>query len=155
VPFSYFRYPVAFSCWLSANLIMLVLTLWLLRAELQRVQALWKWLPVALSVGFIPLSVALMQGQDSILLLLLTTLSFIAIEQRQEMLAGLVIGLAVFRFPITLPIAALFFLWRRWRFSLGFAFSALTCLLGSLAIAGIEGLKQYWELLRGMSSSLD
>src|SRR5262249_5636522 len=155
LPFSYLPYRAAFLAWLATNLLFLALTFFFLRRDLVKVEALWKWLPIGLFAGFIPLSVTLMQGQDSILLFFLLTSAFLALRQRQEMIAGLIVGLGVFRVQITLPIGMLFLRWRRWRFSAGFGLSSLGCFLCSLWIAGIAGIKGYWALLRGMSSSLD
>jgi hypothetical protein len=155
IPFTYLPYRAAFVAWLGFNFVLLALCFLLLKSRLEELRSLWKWLPAALFIGFIPLSVALMQGQDSILLLFLLTVVFLASQRRKEGVAGVLIGLGVFRFPIVLPIALLFFLWRRWRFTAGFAVSSFTCLVCSLWIAGVDGLKGYWTLLRGMSSSLD
>jgi Glycosyltransferase family 87 len=155
LPFSYLAYRAAFLAWLATNLLFLALTFFFLRRHLVKVGALWNWLPIGLFAGFIPLSVTLLQGQDSILLLLLLTMAFRFKIADCELLAGLIVGLGVFRFQITLPIAILFLLWRRWRFSTGFGLSSFACFLCSLWIAGINGIRDYWGLLRGMSSSLD
>src|SRR5262249_19523280 len=132
VPFSYLSYPAAFICWLVVNLLMLVFCFFLLKPELEKLEPVWKWLPQALFIGFIPLSVTMMQGQDSILLLLLLSLAFRGAETKREFSAGLITGLGVFRFQITLPIAILFLVWRRLRFGAGFAISAISCFLCSL-----------------------
>ncbi len=155
LPFSYLRYPAAFISWLAVNLVLLASCFFLLKVDLTKLKALWQWLPVTVFVGFIPLSVAMMQGQDSILLLFLLTLAFIAARKREEFVVGLIIGLGVFRFQITLPIAALFLIWRRWRFATGFALSSSLCFICSLWVVGVAGLKSYWNLLSAMSSSLD
>ena len=155
MPFTYLRFQPAFAAWLSFNLVILALCFWFLTPDLDRLKPLWQLLPVAMFIGFIPFSVALMQGQDSILLLFLSSLAYLAARRENEWLAGLLVGLCVFRFQVALPIAALFVLWRRWRFTAGFALSSLLCFLCSLWIAGFKGLMAYVALLNGMSAGLD
>jgi Glycosyltransferase family 87 len=155
VPFTYLRFQLAFLAWLGVNLVLLALCVWFLKPDLERLKPLWRWLPVAMFIGFIPFSVALMQGQDSILLLFLLSLAYLGVRRENEWLAGLLVGLCVFRFQVALPIAALFVLWRRWRFTAGFALSSLLCLFCSLWIVGIKGLMAYAGLLNGMSAGLD
>src|SRR5207244_13270755 len=79
--------------------------------------------PAMLST-FLPVNVALMQGQDSILLLVLLAAAFVALHRGRGFAAGTLVGLGLFKLQIVIPIAILFFAWRRWRFSAGFALSS-------------------------------
>jgi hypothetical protein len=53
-----------------------------------------------------------------------------------------------------LPIALLFLLWKRWRFSVGFALSAAALVAVSLALIGREAAASYFRLLLSMSMGL-
>lgn len=154
-PLSRLGYSTAYLLWMAANIVSLGVCFRLLRGYTDKLKALWEHLPIALFFGFVPLSVALMHGQDSILILLLATLSFLALKNEKPVLAGLLLGLGLFRFQQVLPIAALFFLWRRWRFTLGFALSSVSCLLVSVWIVGFDGVRQYAGMIRSMSAGLD
>jgi len=114
----------------------------------------WEWLPVAMFVTYLPFAATLMQGQDSIVLLTLLIAAMIVLDERQEFMAGLVIALGLFKFQIVLPIGFLFLLWRRWRFTAGFAASAAVVTLISLWIVGWAQVQVYARSLVSMSIHL-
>jgi Glycosyltransferase family 87 len=95
-----------------------------------------------------------MQGQDSILLLLLLAAALVALEQGQERRAGILVGLGLFKMQIVIPIAMLFLLWRRWRFFAGFALSAGLLSLISLWVVGIAQTAAYAHSLFSVGTNL-
>src|SRR6266550_659286 len=119
VPFSLFSYRTAYLAFL------------LLQPRMRGLSRVWPGLPPALFLGFYPVALALMQGQDSILLLALLAAAVVSLERNQDLAAGTLVGLGLFKFQIVIPIALLFLLWHRWRFVKGFTFSAT--LLGLLS----------------------
>src|SRR5438045_1840347 len=122
VPFSLFRYRTAYLLFLALNLGLLALCFSLLRPHMRNLSAAWSWLPPAMLFTFLPVNVALMQGQDSILLLALLAAAFVALHAGREFAAGALVGLGLFKLQIVIPIAILFFAWRRRR-CFGFALS--------------------------------
>jgi len=134
VPLSLVPYGTAYRIFLGFNLLLLVMSACLLKN--------W-WLVLA----FPPVLVALGQGQDSIIMLLLFCAAMLFMEKNRDVLAGAFVGLALFKFQIVLPIAALFFLWKRYRFVGGFAISATIAVLSSLAITGIREIPYYLRSL--------
>ena len=62
-----------------------------------------------------------MQGQDSIILLTLLAGATYFSAQKNDLAAGILVGLGMFKFTIVVPIGLLFLFWRCWRGSLGFA----------------------------------
>src|SRR5262249_25562640 len=64
-------------------------------------------------------------GQDSIILLFLLAIAARLLSRGRDFAAGLIVGLGLFRFPLALPIAGMFVLWKNWRFVAGFAASAV------------------------------
>jgi hypothetical protein len=65
----------------------------------------WDWrLLFAGWLGFVPLLLCLLQGQDSVLLLLLVTLAFTDLRRGRGFAAGCWLGLGLFKFPIVLPL---------------------------------------------------
>jgi hypothetical protein len=132
VPFSLLPYRTAYLAFLGVNLLLLAMAFWILRPRMRNLARIWRGLPVILFLVFYPIALALMQGQDSILLLLLLAAALVALEQGRERRAGILLGLGLFKMQIVIPIALLFLLWRRWRFFAGFALSA--CLLSLISL---------------------
>jgi hypothetical protein len=65
------------------------------------------------------------------------------------MAAGALLALGLFKLQIVIPIAILFLLWRRWRFTGGFALSGLLLAIVSL---GTVGLAEAASFVRAMLS---
>ena len=136
VPLSFMPYPQAYFSFMAVNLFLLVLAARILRPWTDNLAHVWRWLPLLLFPAFIPVCVALMQGQDSIILLTLLAAAVAMLEQRRDLGAGVLVGLGLFKFQLAIPIAALLFIWRRWRFCAGFVFSGTVLALISLWITG-------------------
>jgi Glycosyltransferase family 87 len=109
----------------------------------------------ALWLLFGPLLVALFQGQPSLVLLLVYTLTFMALKRRQDAMAGFCLGLGLFRFQFVLPFALIFLFRQKWRFLAGFLFTAV--LLGGLSLVAVgwHGVMSYVHLLLNVGSNPD
>jgi len=127
----------------------------MLQPRLTTLTEVWNLLPLAMFISFIPTGVALMQGQDSVLLLLLLSASLLRLEHDSEFLAGVLTGFALFKLQIAIPIAALFFCWRRWRFFGGFCVTGTALALLSVWITGLEQAKIYVRSLLSMQTGLN
>jgi len=68
VPFSLLPYRTAYLAFLAVNLVLLAMTFWILRPNMRNLSRVWPGLPVFIFLVFYPSALALMQGQDSILL---------------------------------------------------------------------------------------
>jgi hypothetical protein len=146
-PLAFFKFRTAYLIFLGVNLVSLGACFTLLRPWMTHLQAVFRWLPSAMFLGFLPIAAALIEGQDSILLLMLLTLAFVFAARQSDFPAGLVTGLAFFKFPIVLPIAFLLLIWRRWRFVAGFAVSIIAVVSLSMWITGISQTRLYVESL--------
>ncbi len=80
---------------------------------------------------FAPTMDCLLIGQDSVLVLLVYTLVFVALKRNREFAAGCLLACGLFKFHLVLPFAIIFLLRRRWSFVLGF--STIASLLFLLA----------------------
>jgi hypothetical protein len=147
VPFSFLSYRAAYLLFLGMNLLLLGTTLWLLRTKLSGLAGAWGGLPLSVFLVFYPVALALMQGQDSILLLLLLTAGLLALDCSRDLVAGLLVGLGLFKLQIVIPIAILFLLWRRWWFTAGFALSACLVSAISVSITGAEQTRSFLHTL--------
>jgi hypothetical protein len=154
VPLSLLPYRTAYWVFLALNGTLLVVCIRLLRSNMQALSNRWRWFPALLFAAFYPISRAAVQGQDSIILLALLAAAFWSLDQGNELTAGLLVGMGVFKFQIVIPIALIFMMWRRWRFCAGFAVSGATAALLSLWLVGFRGAREYAETLLGMSVRL-
>jgi len=142
-PLSAFSYRHAYLIFLAVNVLLLTAFVQFLRSRLRNLSALWPWFSLPLVAGFIPAAGALMQGQDSIITLLVMASAMAAMERGREPLAGVLIALALFKFQIVLPIAALFLVWRRWKFVYGFVSMSAALVFTSICIVGPRQLMVY------------
>jgi hypothetical protein len=152
-PLSFFSYRTAYFIFLSINVLLLATSFGLLRPWMGKLGRVYWWLPPALFAAFLPVAAALIQGQDSIILLMLFAGSFVLLQKRHELAAGVLIGLTAFKFQITIPIALLFLVWRRWRFFAGFAASATAVLAMSVLLVGAAQMKFYARSLLSISTN--
>lgn len=150
-PLSLVSYRTAYCVFLGINIALLALSYYLLRRHFENLCAIFPWLPAALFLGFLPVAAALIQGQDSILMLVLIAVALVMFERGKEFAAGLCIGAGLFKFQIVLPIGLLFLVWRRWRFAAGFLTAAAVAAALSLLLTGFEQMKVYGNSLVSMS----
>jgi hypothetical protein len=115
----------------------------MLRPHLSSLVEVWQYLPAAILGCFLPITMALLQGQSSILLLSTVILVGVRLERGQDAWAGFFLGLICTKFQYAVPIALLFLVWRRWRFVGGFAISTAFVTAISLWVTGIAGLMSY------------
>ena len=146
-PFSLFPFRAAYFLFVAFNVGILGVCFMLFRPWTLNLRAIYPWLPLAFLLGFLPIAAALIQGQDSILLLALAAGTFVLLTKRRNLAAGAVLGLGLFKFPITTPIALLFLIWQRWRFFLGFLISTVVLACGSIWLVGVAQTKLYIECL--------
>src|SRR2546430_2956265 len=108
---------------------------------------------LALWFIFAPLGVALYQGQSSIVLLLVYFLTFISLKGSRDLLAGVFLGLGLFKFQFVVPFALIFLLRKKWRFMAGFALSVTVLGALSLVAVGWQGMTSYVHLLLSIGSN--
>jgi Glycosyltransferase family 87 len=152
-PLTLLPYRTAFFLFMFINAAAVVVSALFLRPHTGTIRARWKWAPLLLIAGFFPLSRAMLQGQDSILVLLVLCCTLVLIDGSRPLSAGLVLGLAMFRFEVVLPIAVIL-LWRGLRFVLGFLISAGAAVLVSIFTVGLHGSAMYVQLLLSISLHL-
>src|ERR1700730_10463414 len=141
VPLARFSYVTAYAIWLGINLILLFSVPLLLRPRLSVLGKAPVYLWVLACLGFFPIFMALLQGQDSIVLLFLYCLVFLGLRRNAEFSGGSWLGLGVFKYHLVVPFGVP--LLRRKKLVAGFM--AVVVLLGliSLAVTGWQGLLSY------------
>jgi hypothetical protein len=145
VPLSLLSYQTGYLTFFALNLGLLATCLWLLLPYFENFQQVWPWMAPALFFLFLPVAFALTQGADSILLFVLLTAAATSFYRERNFLAGIFLGLAIFKFQFVIPIILLFVIWRRWNMLLGFVTSATAAMLVSVELMGITGLRCYGQ----------
>lgn len=143
LPLSLLPYTPAFVVWNVFNLMALLAVALLLRPHLNFLNAVPVWELLLGFLAFFPTFLNLLQGQDSILLLLLLTLAFVALKQSADVVCGAWLALGTFKFQFAIPLVLLIVLWGRRRVAAGFASMSVLLVLLSAAIVGWNELLQY------------
>lgn len=146
-PLSFLSYRSAYFVFLTVN----VALIFFLAAMLSPFSLFRPLHVVIIILAFLPVSVALFQGQDSIVLAVLVAACGKFLDGKRPLLAGVLAGLGLFKLQVLLPIFLLFIAWKRWRFSLGFALSTLGLILSSILLAGIHETWLYLRLVAHVS----
>lgn len=151
-PFSLLKYRHAYFAFLAANLIILASLIRMLRPLFLPLAQVWAHLPVAIVVCFLPVAIALIEGQDSLILLALFAAAITASYAQEELKAGILLGLTLFKFQYAVPVILLFLVWKRWRFLAGFVISGSAAVGLSVWLTGASGFVAYIKSIIAMSA---
>ena len=143
LPLTLLPYRQAFVVWDVLNIVALFGVAVLLRRHLKVLRVIPPWEFVLGFLAFFPVFLCLLQGQDSILLLLLCALGFSALKRDSDLLAGGWLGLALFKFQFVIPLVLLITFWKRKRTAVGFTAVAGVWALVSLGLVGWQGMLAY------------
>ena len=137
-PLALLPFTAAFCLWVALQSVLFLFLVF-------RAQSIRKTAVVACL--FPPALIAIGQGQDAVLFLCVLVASYFLFRQRKELPAGLVLGLGLFKFH-------LFFLWplvlaaqKRWRAPGAFCIVASAFTAGSIALVGMQGIRDYLAIL--------
>lgn len=143
IPISRFSYVTAYLIWAGTNCaLMLWLALWL-RKHVSLLHSLPAHLWVVTLFTFNPVFIALIQGQDSILLLCCFALAYVSFIRNSEFTAGVWLGLGLFKFNLVLPFVLPLFLLKRKKCVAGLLATALALFVLSLSMVGWRALLGY------------
>ncbi len=144
IPLTWLPYLPAYLAWDGINLLLLWAVLACLRPHVPLLRR--RSGPAAglfVFLAFFPVCVALLQGQDIIVLLLLLTLAFVSLRRDKDWAAGCWLGLGLFRFHLVLPLILVLALRKRYKALLAFTGVACGLALVSAAILGRQGMWNY------------
>jgi hypothetical protein len=153
-PLSLLKYRTAYFAFLTVNLAALAICFAELRRWSNNLRAVYPWLPLSLFLGFLPIAATLIQGQSSILEMTLLLGAFVLLGKRRDFAAGILSALALFKLQITIPIALLFLIWRRWQYLFGFGICAVGLAALSVFLTGTAQTKLYLESLLSIAGPL-
>jgi hypothetical protein len=138
-PLSRLSYRAAYSCFLCINLLLVMACFFLGRDIFSRPGIIAQPRPGLQLFAFFPVTVAILQGQDSILFLLGLCLVYRLLRPGRVFLAGAVLGLLLLKPQIAIPLAL--FLIARYGFSFfaGFALGGSIVSAASIALVSWPG----------------
>lgn len=151
-PFTFLSYPKAYVAFFGANLIVLAGIVRMLWRYFSPLGEIWRFLPAAVVICFLPVAMALIEGQDSLILLALLGGCMIAMDGQKEFRGGVFLGLTLFKFQYALPIVFLYLVWRRWRFVMGFLAAGVGVASLSVCLTGLSGMWKYVEYILSISA---
>lgn len=146
------KFRIAYPLWWGCNLLLLLYADFLLWRHLPHLRDQYPYLLI-LSATFFPVLVALVQGQNSILLLALLTLSYDSLVSQKHFRAGFALSMGMFKFVLVIPVLLWLILERRWKSITGFAAGCICLFLTSMWLVGIGGIDDYVRMVAGYGKS--
>ena len=133
-PLSILPYRLAYVIHTATMVMALLLTLLLIRPMSAQLNKHFLC-AFTLSVSFFPIFKAITGGQNTVISMLLIALSWRALRQNREYLAGVYTGLMLFKPQYALPLTGVYLLSGRWRIVISFGVVALiSYIIGALMI---------------------
>ncbi len=143
LPLALFSYPVAYFIWLATNLALLLSLPFLLRSHLPHLAEIPMTYWHLGLLSFFPIFMALLQGQDSIVILFSFSMAFAALSGRRGRVAGMWLALGLCKFQLVLPFMLPLLWLRQKRIVHGFTLVACVLLIAGLMVAGLHGTLAY------------
>jgi alpha-1,2-mannosyltransferase len=152
LPLAYLTYPTACVVWMALKTILLFAIPFLLPREDRNGEAISVHvLEGLLCLAFFPAAFDLLQGQDSILLLLIMVFALRLLLRGADLQCGVLLGLGLFKFHLILPLIAIFVLRKRSRIVTGFLAMASLLFVISLVLVHRAGILAYPRYLLGLN----
>ncbi len=150
LPICLWSLPTAYLLWCLLNVVALAYTAIVFQRHVfKRLE--WRAL-LPLFFLFPPVLLSFLQGQDSLLLLLIMTLAVVELRRDRNFTAGCLLGCGLFKFHIVLTLVVLLVSLRRKGLIRGFALVFAILILISAGISGWAFLTAYSHFLMRLSS---
>jgi len=154
LPLAHLSYPAACALWMGLQIILLLMAPLLLLPVLGRTFDLHAYAVQALvCLAFCPVGFSLVQGQDSVVLLLILIVALGFLLRGADYSCGAVLGLGLFKFHLVIPLFAILMLRKKWRAGVGFVAVAAVLVAISLIMVGWSGLLTYPKYLWGLNQA--
>ncbi len=142
-PLASFSYLTAYRVWLLTNLTLLMGIPFLLRKQLPILGTAPLGFWFLGMFAYFPIFMALLQGQDSILLLFTYCCAYAALYEKKQLRMGGWLGFGLFKFHLILPfISSMVWLWSR-KLLTGFIAVAASAIAVGIWVCGIRGTLRY------------
>ena len=152
IPFTYLSYWPAYLLWTFLNVGMVAWSLRIVRKTFPEVGRLSPVFVALAATGLVPVVIGCIQGQDSILLLLLFSVGLASLEENHDVAAGAALGAGLFKFHLVIPLALVLAV-RRPRLLLGLSPVAIGLAAISAMTVGWRGVADYVSFLLRLEKS--
>jgi len=154
-PFTFLSYRAAYISWVLISVGLLVCAAVIIESNTKVILASSRYarmqadfgLVLLLFMTFAPVTTCLLLGQDSPLLLLIYTLTFVLLRRRKEFWAGCLMAGGLFKFHLIVPFVLVLVLRRKWSFLQGFVLVGATLIVISISVSGPSVLVVYPRFL--------
>lgn len=147
LPFGFFSYRISLVLWMLAGVGALLWSAYAVRADFPALRRL-SGVPIVLFfLAFWAVAETLPEGQDTLFLFALLVFSFHEFVHRRDYASGALLGLGLFKFQYTIPMAAILLFRRRPKFAAGAAAAGVAALLMSWAVVGTSGMREFVYVL--------
>jgi len=153
-PLAAYPYPVALALWLAAILLLYALCcvmLWTLCDALH----VHRFIVVTSCAAFPGLYSVVLHGQLSCLALACVTVALVALRRGWPIIAGLALGMLVFKPHWVVAAGAVFLFAREWRVVAGIVFGAVGQLALTSLVVGAQVMTAYGQALRSLPRIAD
>lgn len=151
VALALFKYRVAYLLWWLCNLGLLFLSAAVLWSRIPKLQNSYPYLLILMAT-FFPVLVALVQGQNSVMLLALITLCYGCLEKGHDFRAGFALAMGMFKFVVVIPLVFWLILERRWKSLAGFLTGCVSLFFIAVWLVGMSGIVTYVRQIAGYGS---
>ena len=145
LPLAALPYGVAFFTWNVISVALLAFTAWLL-ADLLPIKYDGKTI-FFIALAFFPVTDCFLSGQDTMVTLALFAICLWCLRNKRDALAGVALGLCLFKFQLVLPIIGVMLLRRAWRLIAGFLSCGVALTIISTIMVGYAGMKGFVHML--------
>ncbi len=155
-PLGSFSFVGAYAVWGAINLLLLLVCVLLFRKTFPLFREFNPALWLIGLLSFFPIFLTMLEGQDTLFVLLAYICSFRALRRNAELSAGAWLGLGLVRPHLVLPFVFILALRRKWTFLGGFALSMAGAAALSILVVGWRGALAYpryiWSLEHSRSA---
>ncbi len=147
IPLTWLPWPAVKTVWLGCNLLLMAITPWILFAtpffQPVKIAGWWRAMGALVFYNLLATKLAIEAGQSVILILFLMVGALASID-RQPLLAGVLLGFALSKYSVSIPLFLFFLLLRRWRVLL---MAIMIQAAGFVVLSWLIGIAP-WQLAR-------
>jgi hypothetical protein len=145
----FMEYQAASNFWLSLNIALLLITLFVMQRYAPFRWSRWLWV---LPVVFLPVWQAMYIGQITIIMLVLLTWIWVAVRQGHNRLAGFLLATAAW-IKVFPGVLVVYFIYKRnWQLLIGAIGGGLLLLLVQVLLSGPQTIISFFEVLYALFS---
>jgi len=151
VPLTFLSYAREYQVWAGISILLVLGVAKYLRSRMSEETEWPWWIYYPAYFSYWPIAYGLALGQDCGLMLCLCALMMVHLRDRRDFRAGCLLGLALIKFQIVLPLILVLVLKKQFRVLAGFSAVAAPLFGLSVWVVGWQGLMAYPSYLWGLN----